>query len=529
MIRVLVEGKDISAFVLKEGFPEAVEYSVKGEGYFDFEVRAFTFRVAEPILLEDGRFDLSAGQSVLVKVQETDEVLLRGVLDHLEDLSDGLMEVTVFPEALLLKDTVVGEETDVGEAEPALDFDTGGPLSLREIARRVLDKVNALRGTHFTIDEASCPDPSGAGDGSFFGDIVKRHRRSGILYGLWNILADALNLDWRFHFRRKADGELYAVEAEAGFFFETLWSKGDWLVWHFKIPSHKFLGIRAGQWIDWTLELPPFGIRFPTIGAKYHVYRCVGGGLERVDTREFFPLFPFFEFSPNLDQYGERIYNRSCANVAWGQVEAFLREKKYVEGSVEIFAAADADERHSYFYAEARKEGTLAEYHDLLLSFESIGEFEFAAHYRNAKAMDILKDLCVVSDRWFWVDGAGRVYLMPVGSEPAGVELSPAQVLSLRRRRHKVDWSGLFLNRYKENSDSVESWGLKLRDAEYGALERYYQRKFEGYREEVEAKVFPETGVGLMDYLAGVGWVVELKRHLLEPVIEVKAERYVAG
>ncbi|MBO8183344.1 MAG: hypothetical protein H0Z28_11235 [Archaeoglobus sp.] len=522
MIQILIEGKDISRYVIKDGFPDEIEYSVKGEGYFDFEVRPFSFKVLTPIILKDGALEISTGQKAEVKIRETGEILLKGIVDSIEDAENFLKEITLFPDALLLKDTIVGEEVDIGEDEPARDFCPGETLSVREIVRRVLEYVNSEKGSNFTVDESTCPDP-GTTKGSFFGNILKREKRSGLVFGLWNIIADVLNLNYRFHFRKK-DGRLYLIESDAGFFFKRIWEKGEWIKWKLQIPPKKVLGIGKGAWVNFTLEMPPFDIRFPTIGAKFHVYRCIGGGLEKVETQEFFPLPPFYDFSFNLDKYGNKVCSRSCQNVSNSKVKAFLKEKKYVPESIEIISAVDLDERNSYFYVDAQKENKLLEHEDVLLSFETMSDFYYYVHYRNAKAIEIIKDLCKVTDRWFKVDFSGRVYLLPVAYSRENTTIPEKKILSISRRREKTEDFNLNLNRLIEDENGVSSYGIRLRKAEFEALERYYQRKLEREREVTEFKIL-NARIDLLDNCQ-FGKVVEIKRSLKEPIMEIKAELY---
>ena len=145
MIHVFIENKDVSRFIVKEGFPDEIEYSIKGEGYFDFEVRPFTFKILYPIVLDKAVFEVSTGQKVEIKNVETGEVFLKGVIDSIEEDNTYLREITVYPEVLWLKDTIIGDEVDIGEDEPAKDFCPGQVLSVREIVGKVLKKIQALK------------------------------------------------------------------------------------------------------------------------------------------------------------------------------------------------------------------------------------------------------------------------------------------------------------------------------------------------------------------------------------------------
>ena len=523
MIHVFIENKDVSRFIVKEGFPDEIEYSIKGEGYFDFEVRPFTFKILYPIVLDKAVFEVSTGQKVEIKNVETGEVFLKGVIDSIEEDNTYLREITVYPEVLWLKDTIIGDEVDIGEDEPAKDFCPGQVLSVREIVGKVLKYVNAEKNTSFKVTSETCPDPENE-NRSFFGNILRRVKRSGLVYGLWNIVIDVLNLNFRFHFRKKSNS-LYLVESDVGFFFKKVWDKGSWLKFKFQIPPKDILGVKKGEWVNLTLELPPFNIYFPTIGAKFHIYKCVAGGLEKVETQDFFPLFPFYDFTYNLDKYGNKIYTKTCSNITNTRVEAFLKEKKY--RNIEVITAIDLDENNSYIYAEAQKEGKLLEYEDLILSFETMSDFYYYVHYRNAKAIDILKDLCKVTDRWLYVDFEGKVYLLPVNQTGKNITIPERNILSISKTKEKAEDFVLSLNRLIETEDGIDSFGIRLRNAEYEALERYYQKKLEREKEITELRAF-NVRADLLDDCQ-YGTITEIKRSLKEPIINVKAERFQNG
>ncbi len=175
-VTILIDNHDITSQVLKDGYPEWFEESMKGAGYFNFEVRPFVFRVlATPLEAgiqinhSNGSFILERNMSAIVRNRNTGEIILNGFVDGVSDEFTEKPQITLFPYALKLKDCLVGTRKNLNdddwvegdpedeEAEIVADFDTEETKPIREIVQMILNDTNARENTNFTITEESCP------------------------------------------------------------------------------------------------------------------------------------------------------------------------------------------------------------------------------------------------------------------------------------------------------------------------------------------------------------------------------------
>ena len=507
--RIIINGQDLSRYVQEDNFPEYLEESLKGTGYFDYQVAPFSFKIYTGEL----SITFNRKDSVLFKKPTTGEILFRGFIDSIEDELTLTPSITVFPNALLLKDTVVGDLVDTGDDEEVYEFDTGGTIDVRSIVRQVLDDVNSKEGTNFNVSSTTCPDPpTTTGKKRFFGNVLYNISQSGFI---WNIIQLIFGLTDGGEFREKA-GQYYFVRRDAGIFKKTWIRKASWL-------NVKILGAK--------LKIPKKDIKITTIGAEYWVYKCIAGGLEFYKYYDFAPLPPFGESGLNLSaHYGNTISSFTAGNVNSKKVKSFIKEQGFNKEQ-DILSGFDLDDSNSYVLVKAKKKWKIWS-HTLVLSFETTFDFYYRCLYRDATAMEILRDLVVVTDRWFYVDENDYVWLLPRDQSIEDVSLDRRMVLKLERKRHKEVEVDINVNRYEENDDQVASYGIGLRKNEYEAIRKYYREKFQGERIEDTIKILnPPSNTGLMKKALinneNHGIIIGLNRSFLEPITEIKAEQYV--
>lgn len=520
-----INGKNVTSNVLAESFPDYYEQSFKGVGMFDFEVKPLTFKI----------FDLTVkrGDRALIKWAGTGQKLMQGVIDQIEDSQTSTPEITIYPDTLVLKDTILGQEIDTGDEEKVREFDTGGYKSLRDIVRQIINEIRTQKGIEFRVDETTIP-PSGAPDKkNFFGNLLMKLPRQGLLAGLIDFIFPG---ERGYHFRTK-NGLLYIIENDAHFDFKTFWAKGSWINFTIEIPPSKIdLGITAikkGSWLTIHFRIPPFDLKFPTIGARYNVYRAIAGGVEYLWTHGFYPLPPFFDGPPNLnDKYGGRINKKTSQNITQKKIKAFLSEEGFDPDSLNLEAIVDYDDKNSYVICTARKKySDLSLFQqDLVLSFETPFDGQYWLTYRDTSAMDILRDLAVVTNRYLFISEDNCLYLLPRESGLEEVSIPRSLVLEYSRRQENVETSNLNINRYeRDDQGRVISYGIRIRKNEWAAIENYYKGLTGGTRVETTFKLF-ESEVRLMNRIFfdgnDCGMVIERRKGLREPLMEIITEKY---
>ena len=98
--------ENVTNFTLKDGFPDDFSETLKGDGLNEYQVKEFTFNLHKPSLTSvPARLDFC-------KVEEASSgtILLNGFIDEIRNEFTDTPEYTIFPNALLLKDTLVGTE-----------------------------------------------------------------------------------------------------------------------------------------------------------------------------------------------------------------------------------------------------------------------------------------------------------------------------------------------------------------------------------------------------------------------------------
>tara|TARA_Y100000310_G_scaffold345615_1_gene467337 strand:+ start:6832 stop:8850 length:2019 start_codon:yes stop_codon:yes gene_type:complete len=289
---------DITKAVSREQFPKAFTKSLKGEAFFDFSVKGFTFKVIKTKYnemvsgaytietnteMKMGRYDL-----VLIMNKSNNEVVSRGFVDTIEDWHSSQPKIKYMPDAVRLKDIKAGVITsDEDDEDEIWEMEVEQPTAIDEIVVSLLDQANTTiaDGEHKLTKPFSAvgtiPQPSGdnglqSGANRFLGTILHKLKKTGMSFNLAKMFIDAFDGSY---FRHKANsGEPsgyewhYEVE-DAGIIKRILINKGQWL------------SMNKGQWMSWEINIPngihlstlAFGIPYPNgVGITYNTWTILG-------------------------------------------------------------------------------------------------------------------------------------------------------------------------------------------------------------------------------------------------------------
>ena len=415
------------------------------------------------------------------------------------------------------------------------------PLPLVDIVNQLSEDINGKKGTQFFADTDSVPTAEST-IRNFFGNILLKYKRLSFLYTILGFLFEDVPGDGvlvkRKNDNSKPSGKAYyVIEKDAGFFMKTFVSVGAFLSfsWGFTVATKSF---------GFSFRVPWFDFRVPTLGAYYYVREAIGGGLSEIlDTREFFPLGPFFDVIPGLNEYGDSYTNAQSDNIQNSRINRYLDVEGYnlADGNITKW---DYDSNNTYAIVHAKKKKQELSIYEILLSFETPFDNEYRFHYRNRNGADVLKQLALVSNRWFYVDPNNKIHFLPRNDMEATIELNTDNLLEFDRKTEKEPDSKISVDRYEADKDGkVQKYGIVLRKNELDSIVNQYSKFFEGTRNEFKIKAYnPPSGVNkikLMDEIIitdyqhenssvispqSVGRVTEIKQSFLENWIELKTE-----
>jgi hypothetical protein len=374
-------------------FPEWYEESMKGDGYFEFEVKPFVFT-----LITIGT-DIVPARGDWVEIIEvsTGESLLKGKIDEILGADSSLPEITVFPQALILKDLIIGDTREIVEGEIISEYHFG-VRSIKNTLTDIIRTANTLSGSSMRVSDISCP-PSTVEDGHYIGDMLEEY---GTLGGTFIEISTEVYI-------RASFGVYYLIN---------------------KISN-----------------------------SSYAVSRLEGGSMTYQDTY-------------NTDEtFGTLLFNSQTAeNVTEEQITEFAGEHGLVS-NVYIATSFDYDSGASYALVFGQS-ASGSRYRALILSFSTTFNDEYSGTYRNATAMTVIRDLAVASNRWFYVDRTGLVYLLPRASSRGSISLTTGKTISSKKRVRAEQDQEVKINRYSENDDGVAtSYGLRLREVEIESIQ----------------------------------------------------------
>jgi len=116
-----------------------------------------------------------------------------------------------------------------------------------------------------------------------------------------------------------------------------------------------------------------------------------------------------------------------------------------------------------------------------LLIFETPFDFYQRLHYKNATPAKVLRDLAVVTDRYFFVNEDNEIMLKKRDFEYSGLQVDRKWFLSRKVKIKRDQETEIRIDRYKRDSDGkVTDFGIVLREAEWEFLQSFYKDKFSG-------------------------------------------------
>jgi len=289
---------DITKAVSRDQFPKTFTQSLKGEAFFDFAVKGFTFKVIKTKYNEimDGTYTTESNlqikmgryDSVLIINKDTNEVVSRGFVDTIEDWHDSQPKIKYMPDATRLKDIKAGVITsDDDDDDEIWEFEIETPTAIDEIVTALTDQANAtiadgdnkMSKPFSAID--TVPQPTGnnglqSGAKRFLGTVLHKKKNTGLS---WNLAKMFIDLFDGSYLRAKANsGEpsgqaWHFEEQDAGIIKRILINKGQWL------------SVDVGQYMSWSLNIPnglhltdfQFGIPYPNgVGLTYSTWNIMG-------------------------------------------------------------------------------------------------------------------------------------------------------------------------------------------------------------------------------------------------------------
>ncbi len=537
-VSVFLNGEKISHHVSWDDFPPSADESLKGPGYFDFDVTPFDVPIKNVITV-------SKGDVIVIKRVTNGEVLVAGRVDEVSGEASRVLTVTVYPWPIVLKDTQVGTQINLADDDWApgdeegpeddivRDFDSERTRPMRELIQLILDDVNGQEGTNFFVDEVSCPDPEDDPSPRFFGNELIEVRREGILNKILDTMFLGLGnqFDDSVYLRTSATAGGHVIHHDGGFHRTMVLREGQWLNLSLK-KSWTVLGVSFGfDFGSWKVPSNDLYIPLPKVLSRR--YECQGGGLDLIEEVGWFPVWPFDDEAPDESHDGPKLTSKLSTQISVKNLNAYAREAGWV--SAELKGSWDLDERNTYLQVYVKKWNDVIKGRDMIMSFETLNDFSYRATYRNTSAMAIIRDLAVASDRIPYVDPDQRVWLLPRDTEVDRVDLVRSRVQSgMKSKMTTVAEATLQLGRYEEDQDhKVQSRGLRLRKNELEGLQRAFYKKW-GSRviREREIKILrAPSSLKLLRrvFISGVdhGLVVEIKRGLENKITTIRTEEVI--
>ena len=289
---------DITKAVSRDQFPSVFSQSLKGEAFFDFSVKGFSFKVIKTkyneimdgtyttesdLQIKMGRYD-----SLLIMNNDNNEVISRGFVDTIENWNDTLPKIKYMPDATRLKDIKAGVVTsDDDDDDEIWEFEIETPTAIDEIVVALTDQANTtiengdnkMTKPFSAID--TIPQPSGnnglqSGANRFLGTVLHKKKNTGFSFNLAKMFIDLFDASY---FRRKTNNgepsgyDWHLEVQDAGIIKRILINKGQWL------------SIDKGQWMSWSLNIPnglhltdfQFGVSIPNgVAITYDTWSILG-------------------------------------------------------------------------------------------------------------------------------------------------------------------------------------------------------------------------------------------------------------
>jgi len=478
----------------KDTFPEYFEESMKGDGYFEFEVRPLVFR----LITTGTAVNPSRGDYITMRDSQTNAQILYGMVDEVQDVDTDNPEITVYPQALLLKDFVVGDDLDLTDDETVKDYIF--PVQhIRETVRDIVARANVEYNTTFSVSIDSIPDEVLAGE--FFGNKLKKFGGSSLEKSILKLLGSTFS-----SYITKLGGEYYMIRKDASFEDRVVIGEADLLNFTLR---RDFTIFRKTFTIDFgSLRVPSSDFTLPTVAETHHVWRLAGGGMDYIGDFD------------NVDAFGPKFWDKSASNVTSSVIKGFAQEKGMTEASLEITVSFDQNDGNTYALVSGQFKNDV-DTKLLLLSFETSFDYEFAGEYRDSTAMEIIRDLAVVSNRWFYIDRTGLVYMLPRSQGRGSVALTAGKTLEYKKTIRREASADVSINQYEENDDGeVKTYGLKIRKNAWEALVSAYKTLFSGDVSEYTLLMYDEIDDDILKEATfdgeNIGRIISIEHSILE-------------
>jgi len=511
--------KDITPYVLQDDFPEFLERTVKGRGYFDYEVQPFTFRILK------GKYAPAIGEKILIYKDST--LKINGYIDSVNDVDNPAPEYTVFPTWLQLKDVMVGDKIEKSNGETEYSFKTESLTIIEKLVGAVVRSLNGRSDIEIKVtDETfeSIPIESQ----TFFGSIAFSEDKGGI----WATIKKFYWGDNGFKpfYYNSTTGKYYFIDKDTEFFMRHFIGKGDMLNWTLQLPTktkdYKVTKIEKGSWLNIKLVVPPDDIKFPAFGQRWHIYELESGDVTHIRSN----WGTDSELKKDLRKLGTPLTGSASKNISEATIKEFLVDNGYDEDGIIIKHVLDFDAYNTYVIAHAHKQTNDLSGHNVLISFEVPLDSRYSINYKNASANKILKDLSILLNRWYFIREDGTLIFIPRTASTGTVMVNPSYVLEKTVEHRTMDEITDLPSQLKlDDNGIITTHGVKLRDSEVKALE-YYYKSFAGKTQKITTlRILKSIPVRLINNIIlngeDLGQVIGIKESLTTDVMEITIER----
>ncbi len=491
--------RNITGLIDLPSFPDYFDESMKGSGYFEYEVKPITFKVN--VYGSENVFALN--DTIKIINDLTGEPLLVGKIDEIMNGSTFQPELTVFPQAIYFKDTVIGDDLELSTGETVKDYPFNS-RHIRDTVNDIITRINTEHGTNLYCDDTSIPDAPN--EGTMFATTLKKVGG----FSFTQMILSSLGLSDRLYTRINAGGQFFLIHQDGRVYQKRILRKGQWgdFSWGFTL-----FGTEYG--FDWG-SIPSSDVSIPWIGSTHHVWSMINGSLEYIgdfdDDNQFGDVYSGIEF-PTMDEskYG-----------SYGAEEGMT--------NVSLLSGFEYNERSNYGIIRGNYKNDFLG-HDVAVSFDLAFDDNYGGHYRNATAMDIIRDIAVVANRWFYVDREGKVYLLPRSQSRGSVTYAIENTLSETKKVKKEGASEITLVGYEETDDGkVRTYGLKLRKTEIEVILNRYKEMFSNDITTREIELYKVDADDILktvhfDYVGeDIGTVIAISHSFLKPLTKVTVE-----
>ena len=274
------------------------------------------------------------------------------------------------------------------------------------------------------------------------------------------------------------------------------------------------------EWADTSFHIPNGEInipanhfKIPCIGSYHQIYKLEAGGVEFDEgyVRSIFPLTDSNYFISGLDNeeddegmvsslnttYGGRYDNSGASsNVPLSKLKAFIENDENAE-IIYNRVAVDYDNANTYFVTKTNR-GTAGE--DWLISLETPFDFTQKVNYKNKKCNEVMKQLSIITNRYFYVDKDNVIHLKPRNDEVYNTQRNIERRLFLTRDvnvkpNQEVEIKVDVLK--QDSAGKVSQYGVYMRESEFEYLKKFYGDLFSGDVITNEIEIVRPTDVGL--------------------------------